>query len=191
MITLVLPAIFLITTIPNILNLRPYQTQYDTLDIKKEIMIHIKNSLQSKKLQKLTPTPTLTPSPTNVPTPTYTPTPTPRLIPHGKKGFSVSSGKKTGPQMSRGYIDPYDPNIGEGQKIGIRIKHNQPVSSVSLTMKTDHGVKVIPMHLISGTDTDGIWEGEWTTSDTYLYNYHAVLEAVSSNGSAIVDITLR
>src|SRR3972149_11367602 len=54
-------------------------------------------------------------SPTATPRPTATPTPRP--IPHGKWGFSVSGGDKNKPQMSRGFLDPYDPAKGAHQTI--------------------------------------------------------------------------
>lgn len=138
------------------------------------------------------PTPTLTLIPTETPTPTSTPSPTitPRPIPHGKKLFFVSTNQQ-GPKMWQGFISPYDPAPEESQILSMEIADSQPVESVSLTMKTDHGQQTIPMMLVEGDLLNGRWEGTRAVNDTYLYNYHAVFEAVSINGKSTVDVTLR
>ena len=59
-------------------------------------------------------------------------------------------------------------------------------------MKTDHVVsRPYPFKLISGTNTDGQWQGSWKMDDTYLYNYLLTLTAESANKSATIEITLR
>jgi len=118
-------------------------------------------------------------------------TPIPRPIPRGKTGFTISSGDEGGPQTGSGFIDPYDPEVGEKQTISITVKDNQPVTSVSVTMKTDNGLKEYPMKLAEGTATDGRWEGTWAVEDTHLYMYHAILKAVGAKGESLADITLR
>lgn len=136
----------------------------------------------------LRPTPTLTP---DAPTPTPTPTPLPNPIPHGKKGFSVSS-SNPGPKMGRGTIDPYDPAIGATQSISIAVVDKiNPVTAVSVTTQTDHETNTFPMSLISGTTESGVWSATLTVSDTYDYMYKATLTAVSASGTNSVTITLR
>lgn len=126
------------------------------------------------------------------PTPTPTPTPTPRPIPHGKMAFSSSQSDKTVPQLSEGFIDPYDPAQGTIQKVTIVVKHPQPVTKVTAILKTDHKISTpIPFTLTSGTNTDGQWQGSWQITDTYLYTYALVLEATSGTKTATVGLTLR
>lgn len=119
-------------------------------------------------------------------------TPTPRPIPHGKTPFSVGQADKTVPQFGKGSIDPYDPVRGGTLTVTVKVKHNAPVSGVSAIMKTDRTVSIShPLKLISGTNIDGEWQGAWRVGDSYLYRYALVLKAVSSNKSALVEITLR
>ncbi len=129
--------------------------------------------------------------PTTFPSRTPIPTQPPRPIPHGLKGFTISSSNKNGPKLSRGSLNPYDPKIGEAQTISITVSDNQPIQKIEVTMKTDNGINKIPMHLISGNTLSGVWEGVWNMQDSYLYNYHAVIVAESANGLTNVDITLR
>lgn len=120
------------------------------------------------------------------------PTPTPRAIPHGKIEFSVAQSDNTVPQFGKGFIDPYDPEKGETQTITIAVKHSQPVTKVTAVLKTDHTTSVpVPFALVSGSDTDGQWQGSWKVTDTYLYTYNVVLQAESLGRLASVEATLR
>jgi len=126
------------------------------------------------------------------PTSTPTPTPTPRAIPHGKWGFGVGQGDKTVPQFRRGFLDPYDPLKGGTQTVTVNVKHGLPVTKVIGILKTDHKTsQPYEFKLVSGTNTDGQWEGTWTVDDSYLYTYLLTLKAESSDKSSSVDITLR
>jgi hypothetical protein len=122
---------------------------------------------------------------------TPTPTPSPRPIPSGKKTFSVSSGKKTGPQFASGAIDPYDPKIGSTQTISVTIVSSKPVTSGTLTMQTDTKTKKVPLSMVSGTPINGVWAGTWTVDDTYLYTYLATLTATDGTETNKVELTLR
>jgi hypothetical protein len=130
------------------------------------------------------------------PTPAVTlkipPAPSPRPIPHGKIGFSVGQADKTGPQFGRGDIDPYDPPQGSKQTVTISVKDEQPIIQVTAILKTDNTIsQPYSFQLISGSVTDGQWQGSWTIDDTYLYTYNLVLEATSSRGQSTVEITFR
>lgn len=142
-------------------------------------------------INKLSKESGLTPTPTSTPTPTPKPTPTPRPIPSGKKTFSVSSGKKTGPQFRTGFIDPYDPKSGTGQTISISLVGSKPVTTAKLTMQTDTKSKEVVMSLTSGTASEGVWEGTWTVDDTYLYTYNATIAASDGQETNTITITLR
>ena len=124
--------------------------------------------------------------------PTPSPTASPRPIPHGKIGFTVGQSDKTVPQFARGFIDPYDPAKGGTQTVTIAVKHTQPVIGVTAVLKTDNNIsEPHPFKLISGSDTDGQWQGSWKVTDTYLYTYALVLNAESSDSSASVEVILR
>ena len=128
----------------------------------------------------------------STPSPTPSPLPSPKPIPHGKIGFSVGQADKSIPQLGRGSIDPYDPPMGGKQTVTIAVKHSQPVTRVTAVLKTDNSVsQPVPLQLISGTNTDGQWQGSWQVNDTYLYIYNLVLKAESSDKQAAVEITLR
>ena len=124
--------------------------------------------------------------------PTNAPTPIPRPIPHGTKGFTVGQSDKTVPQFRKGSIDPYDPAKGQTQTVTIAVKHSQPVTKVTATLTTDHATsQPYSFKLISGSDTDGDWQGSWPVTDSYLYTYVLTLNAVSSGSPGSVTITLR
>lgn len=115
----------------------------------------------------------------------------PRPIPAGKQTFSVSTGKKSGPKIRNGTIDPYDPLSGRTQTISVTVASKSPVLTVKFTMQTDTKSKEVAMQLTSGTVTDGIWEGTWTVDDTYLYTYNAIIEASDGKESNAITLTLR
>ena len=138
-------------------------------------------SIESDKRSKLAPTIA------------STPTPTPRPIPHGKTSFSVGQGDKTVPQFGRGFIDPYDPVQGGMQTIQIAIKHNKPITKVTVILTTDKDIsQPILLKLVTGTNTDGQWQGSWKMTDSYLYTYKVELNAESDGGKQAYDVlTLR
>lgn len=124
--------------------------------------------------------------------PTPVPTRVPRKIPHGKLDFTVSQSDKTVPQLSRGSIDPYDPENGTTQTVTIAVKHSQPVDKVTATLKTDNATsQPYLFKLVKGTNTDGEWQGSWKVADTYLYTYVLTLNATSSESLGIASIALR
>jgi hypothetical protein len=116
-----------------------------------------------------------------------------RPIPHGPKGFTVGQSDKTVPQLRRGTLDPYDPQMGATQSATIAVKHSQPVNKVTAILITDHGMSdPISFTLINGTNTDGQWQGSWKVTDSYLYTYTLILRAESKNNNVgSVTITLR
>lgn len=132
------------------------------------------------------------PSPTPTATPTPTPTPTPKPIPRGKQTFSVSSGKKTGPQFMRGEIDPYDPASQADQRVSVTVKSAKPVTTVSARLLLDRGKTIAkPMNLVEGTATDGRWEASWRMTESYLYIYNLILTASDGSEESTVELTLR
>jgi hypothetical protein len=132
-------------------------------------------SIESDKRKRITPT--------DIPIITRTPRP----IPHGKVEFSVSVGKgSTGPQMSQGFIDPYDPEFGGVQNLVIEVA--EPVEKVTAILVTDN--KTSPEYQLKKVK-DTTWLASWKVRDSYLYKYVLTIKATGPNGSSKVDITLR
>lgn len=119
------------------------------------------------------------------------PTPTPKSIPHGKQTFSVSSGKKTGPQYTDGVIDPYDPAPGAPMLVSVHITSVKPVTKSTMNVRTDTAIQEVGMELKEGTATSGLWTGVWAANDTYLYTYNLALRATDGEEENVVEITLR
>lgn len=124
--------------------------------------------------------------------PTPTPTPTPKPIPTGKQTFSVSSGKKTGPQFAMGEIDPYDPAVVGTQRVSVTIRSAKPVTTVEALLAIDGGKTIKqPMKLASGSATIGIWEVSWAIPGSYAYTYNLTLKATDGIEESKVELTLR
>lgn len=128
-------------------------------------------SIESDKRKKITPTST----------------PSPKPIPHGKVEFTVSTGKNSkGPQMSQGFIDPYDPKLGAIQTLVIEVA--EPVEKVTATLITDNKTsQEYQLKKVKGTT----WMGQWKVKDSYLYKYVLTIKAIGPNGTSKVDVTLR
>lgn len=140
-----------------------------------------KETLTSISGSKITPSPT--------PLPTFTPTPIP--IPHGKINFTIGTSDKNAPAVRQGFIDPYDPQIGQRQTIGINVNNIQPATSIDIILKTDHQTKTYPMKIVEKTTDNTRWETKWTVEDSYLYTYIATIRAVGPKGVANIDYTMR
>lgn len=126
------------------------------------------------------------------PVPTPTPTPTPVPIAQGRQVYTVRSGGTTGPQIVELVVDPFDPKIGEEQTILVKVKDTAPVTSVAVTLFIDNGAsKTYPLLKKTGTDTDGTWEGRWTTETTHDYTYQAQISATSSKGTTKITPSFR
>lgn len=128
-------------------------------------------SIESDKRKKITPTNT----------------PSPKPIPHGKVEFAVSTGKgSTGPRMSQGFIDPYDPKPGAIQTLAIEVA--EPVEKVTAILITDNKTsQEYQLKKVKGTT----WAASWKINDSYLYKYVLTIKATGPNGTSKVDITLR
>lgn len=120
-----------------------------------------------------------------------TPTPKPKPIPHGKITFTAST-TWPGPKFSGGSFDPYDPSQGGSMVITVAASDTQPVQTMWATVKTDNKTSAkIPFTRVSGSDTNGEWQGTWKVDDTYLYTYIVTVEADSANGHTKDEIALR
>jgi len=156
-----------------------YQGKYQGKKIFPIINNQEEDESTSIEASKITLFPTSGPTPTN----------SPKKIPHGKIGFTV--GVKNNPVMRIGFLDPYDPEIGQKQTVSITVKNPSPVDSVNAAIQTDKETKQFPLKLVEGTALDGRWEATWEIKDTYLYTYILVLDAVSGVDTSKAIVTLR
>lgn len=115
----------------------------------------------------------------------------PNPIPSGYKTFSVSGGNGKGPSLRHGFINPYDPDLHQQQTIGIFVAGDLPVESVDIVLITDNERIKYPANLVDGTVYAGTWQATWIMNDSYLFNYHSIIEASDALGTRSVNITLR
>jgi hypothetical protein len=128
-------------------------------------------------------TPTTTPRVSQAPE-GPTPTPTPRPLRQGEVTMNTSVSAETkGPKLSTTIVDNNDPKVGQTQTLTSTYRHTSPITSVTVTLMSDNGEKTYPMTLISGTNTDGQWQGTWTVEDTLLYTYTFIFTAKAQDGT--------
>lgn len=126
-------------------------------------------------------------------TPTPTPTPTPIPFKHkGKMNFSVSTnGSVPGPKITQCNIDPLDFTTNKTQVFQVRISSESPVQTASVIWKSDTKEEEIPLVLVSGTETKGVWEVKKTVTDTAWYRYELVMKAYDGTHTREITLTLR
>lgn len=121
------------------------------------------------------------------------PTTTPPLFGTGRQSYSIGGGTTGLPHITQLEVDPIDPQKGAVQRIAIAAINETPIKEVIITLHTDEKDTTMPeLTLDSGTNTDGIWVGEWQFDFTYNLTYR--ITAVARNESNLgspVTITLR
>ena len=123
------------------------------------------------------------------------PTPTPTPIPFKNKGkmdFSVStSGSMPGPKIIACSIDPLDFSTTKMQTFQMTLTSTTPVATASVGWRTDNEEHEVPLTLISGTATKGVWEGKKQVTDTAWYRYEMVMKATDGTNKRETTLTLR
>lgn len=119
--------------------------------------------------------------------------PSPKPLASGRQTYLISGSKVGAPKVSEVVIDPIDPQPGANQKISAKALslNNEPITEVSVTMITDNKKTSYPLKLISGTNLDGVWEGSWNLSDSYLYTYQAAVKTKNAKDEWEVTLTFR
>lgn len=100
----------------------------------------------------------------------------------GKQSYTVDGSGS--PQLVSLEIDSFDPVISVTQTIRALLRDASSVTSVTVVLKTDNGIKTFPLSLSSGTDQDGMWSASWVTTDTHEIRYIFTIRATSSSGSS-------
>jgi len=103
----------------------------------------------------------------------------PRIVPlaTGKQIYNISGGTKGGPLMTQAVIDPLDPKSSQIQTFTLKANNLKPIVEIKAIVITDNEEKVNYLKLVSGTSTDGVWQGSWRITDDYDYTYQISLIA--------------
>ena len=119
--------------------------------------------------------------------------PAPKPLAGGRQHYTISGSKINAPKVAEVVIDPIDPAPGTNQKVSAKVLSlsGEPVTEVTATMITDNKKTAYPLKLTSGTNLDGVWEGSWNLSDTYLYLYQAAIKAKNAKDEWEVILTFR
>lgn len=130
-------------------------------------------------------------APRPMPTPTATATPTPRAIKQGKEIYTVSSSSHIGPTIWQVSLNPHDPKVGERQTVEVKVRSASAVTGVTINLKSDNTTTIYPLTFLSGSPTDGVWQGSWDIADTVLNSYVATVHASDGKDTSSIDITMR
>lgn len=127
-----------------------------------------------------------------VETPIPSPSPTPTKLFHGKETYSVSRGTDaTGPNISSVTLDPLDPDEQESQTISVKASNADPITAVSLSIRTDYQTTTLTPVLTDGNATDGTWSAAWKIPESYLYNYIVTVKVTSGQQTTTIPVTIR
>ena len=85
------------------------------------------------------------------------------------ENYGVSSGQR--PYFTQAVIDPRDVQVGEVQRLLVRVADPDGVRSVVATTELDTTTLTLPLARIWGDENDGIWYGSWTVEDTHDAHY--------------------
>ena len=106
------------------------------------------------------------------------------------KVFRVSS-SGDGPRLVSGFVDAYNPSVGENQVFSVYVVDQAPVQPIIVAIKTDTKTSIYELQLVKGTDMDGHWQGSWTVADTHSSIHQIKITARGANGTTEVDLTLK
>jgi len=109
-------------------------------------------------------------------------------------GERVYSGRtKTVPIIYQIVINPLDVEYLASQivKVSIKDTNGNSITSVSGTAITDNKTVNFNLSLISGSETNGVWQGSWILQDSICQNYQVVIQATSDSGTSKVTLSFR
>jgi len=113
-------------------------------------------------------------------------------LPHGKQEWKFSHGNQvTGPKVQGAVVDPLDPSENKTQTVSISVADDSPVLGAVAKIFTDNKQITRPLKLVSGSPTDGIWQGSWELNDTYNYVYHIDFTVGGESGTWNGALTFR
>jgi LysM repeat protein len=139
------------------------------------------------------PPPPSTPPPP--PTPAPPPSPPPpscqNQYPSGAQTYSVTT--KTIPKIYQIVVDPLNVDYLASQTVSVSISdtNGNPITQVSGQAITDTKTINFALTLISGSQTDGVWQGSWVLQDSICQNYQIAITATSQSGTSKVTLTFK
>jgi prepilin-type N-terminal cleavage/methylation domain-containing protein len=109
----------------------------------------------------------------------------------GEQPYSVSS--KDDPKITRVIVNPFDVNKFATQTVSVLIRDTVGNSIFEVTGEAKTNTMSFPfsLELISGSETDGTWQGSWENQDEYCLNYGLTIIAKSASGTSKVELTFR
>jgi hypothetical protein len=119
------------------------------------------------------------------------PTPTITGIIHGIHTYTLDTNASDDPKFITLTLDPVDPDVQMSQTFTVGIQSTYSLVEASLGVETDMHTIQIPLKLISGTTTDGIWQASWNVRETYAYHYRITVTAHSDFTLNTKTISLR
>lgn len=133
-------------------------------------------------------------SPLLLPPPPPPPPPPPACqdqYPSGAQTYSVST--KTIPEIYQIIVDPLDVEYLANQTVTASINdaNGNPITEVLGSAITDNKTVDFTLSLISGTETDGVWQGSWKLEDSICENYQISITATSQSGTSMVTLSFR
>lgn len=132
----------------------------------------------------------------SAPSPTPTPTPIPEqpmigcsFVSGGEQIYSVNT--KNNPQIAEITITPLDAKASEIQvvKVKIRDKEGRPVFAVTARGILDNISTSFDLTLIGGTNTEGIWQGNWILPKNFCKKYQLLITAQGESGESSITLT--
>jgi len=109
----------------------------------------------------------------------------------GAHTYSVTT--KSVPTIYQIVVDPLNVNYSASQTVtaSIRDTNGNPITSVSGSAITDTKSVNFTLTRISGTETDGVWQGTWVLQDSICQNYQVKISATSQSGTSNVVLTFK
>jgi len=110
----------------------------------------------------------------------------------GEQTYSVS-GSAANPRLTRVIIDPLDVNKFANQTVTVlaRDTAGNNITLVQGQVFTDNSSFTFELEIVSGSETDGTWQGQWHNQDEYCSNYQLVVRVVSGSGTSQAVLTFR
>jgi hypothetical protein len=100
---------------------------------------------------------------------------------------------KTIPKIYQIVVDPLNVNYLASQTVSVSISdaNGNPITQVSGQAITDTKTVDFTLNLISGSQTDGVWQGSWVLQDSICQNYQISITAISNSGTSKVVLTFK
>ena len=103
-------------------------------------------------------------------------------LPSGRQRYFFSNNPNS-PQIYEAIINPLDVHVGDTQIMTISVRDTvYAITSVTAAIETDNSVRNEILSLISGTESDGTWQGSWVVVDTHSATYRTTFTATNSKG---------